>query len=254
MGLIFALLPQLFAAYTVLAEPFLRTNLYRNLKKQLNVDPSARILYYRTIILWEWSWVVVLALIFIPIPDQFILLGVTLPSTVGWIIMGALVLGIGLSTYLVRRNPGSMASMQRSLQSSSVLLPSTQTERKWFTATAITAGICEELLYRGFLIYYLRTYFLMITNQFIVICIISGFIYGLSRAYLGRRGILLAMMNGFSYAVVYYLSGNLLSAIGSSQPVAILGSLLPAMVFHTLAELRTLWLWHPEEKKKKKSK
>jgi hypothetical protein len=34
-----------------------------------------------------------------------------------------------------------MESMQRSLQASAVLLPSTPLERKWYVATAITAGI-----------------------------------------------------------------------------------------------------------------
>lgn len=188
MGLISALLQQLLAAYTVLAEPFLRTNLYRNLKKQLNIDQSARILYYRTQILWEWSWVVVLAVIVIPIPNSLRWLGLTMPNQIGWIILLALILGIGLSTFLLRRNPGAMASMQRSLEASSISLPSTSVERRWFAATAVTAGICEELLYRGFLMSYLPSNFPMLARQFIVISIISGIVFGLSRAYLGMSG------------------------------------------------------------------
>jgi membrane protease YdiL (CAAX protease family) len=235
MGLISALLSQLLAAYTVLAEPFLRTNFYRNLKKQLKVDPSARILFYRTQVLWEWSWMVVLAVIVIPIPDPLNYLGLTLPNQIGWIILLALVLGVGLSTYLLRRSPGAMASMQRSLEASSVLLPSTQAERTWFAATAFTAGICEELLYRGFLMSYLPSNFSMLARQFVLISIISGIIYGLSRAYLGAKGIVTTALTGFSFAIVYALSG----------------SLLPAIVFHILAELRTLWLWQPQVTVKK---
>jgi hypothetical protein len=49
------------------------------------------------------------------------------------------------------------------------------------------------------------------------------------------KGILQTALTGFSFAIVYFLSG----------------SLLPAMVFHILAELRTLILWQPENKKKK---
>jgi hypothetical protein len=63
MAFISFILMQLMAAYTVLVEPLLRTNFYRNLKKQLNLDPSARLLFYRTQVLWEWSWVVVLIVI-----------------------------------------------------------------------------------------------------------------------------------------------------------------------------------------------
>ena len=228
------ILMQLLAAYTVLVEPLLRYNFYRNLKKQLNIDARARLLFYRTQILWEWSWVVVLVLIFIPLPDPHKWLGLTLPNPIGWLIMGVLLLGIGLSTVLLKRNPGAMAAMQRSLEASAVLLPSTPTERKWFAATAITAGICEELLYRGFLLHYLPATFPIL--DWLLAAILSGIIYGLSRAYQGFRGIFQTALTGFSFAIVYFLSG----------------SLLPAMVFHILAEFRTLMLWQPEQEKKKK--
>ena len=125
--------------------------------------------------------------------------------------------------------------MRRSLESSSILLPSDSAERKWFAITAITAGICEELLYRGFLMSFLPTIFPMFAQQFIIICLLSGIINGLSRAYLGLRGMVATGLTGFSFAIVYFLSG----------------SLIPAMVIHILAELRTLILWEPENKKKK---
>jgi membrane protease YdiL (CAAX protease family) len=227
------LLAQLLAAYTVLVEPFARTNFYRMLKKRLNTEGTTRLLYYRTQILWEWSWVVVLVFIAISIPQPFRWLGLTLPNQIGWIILAALLLGIGLSIVLLRRNPGAMAAMQKSLESSSVLLPTTPTERKWYAATAVTAGICEELLYRGFLMYYLLTFFPGLGWLFAAV--ISGIIYGLSRAYQGGRGILQTALTGFSFAVVFILSG----------------SLLPAIVFHILAELRTLAIWQPDVNAKK---
>src|SRR4030067_3537921 len=109
------LLTQLLFAYTILVEPFLRTNFYRMLKKQLNIDATARLLFYPPQVLWEWSWVVVLILIVIPVQQPLVWLGLTLPNQIGWIIMAALLLGIGLSPLLVRRNPGAMAGMQSSM-------------------------------------------------------------------------------------------------------------------------------------------
>jgi membrane protease YdiL (CAAX protease family) len=234
MSFVSFIMMQLLAAYTVLVEPFLRTNFYRNLKKQLAVDPSARILFYRTQVLWEWSWVVVLAIIVMPFPQPLAWLGLTLPNQVGWIIMAALLLGIGLSVWLLKRNPGAMEAMQRNLEASSILLPSTPVERKWYAAAAITAGICEELLYRGFLMRYLPSTFPML--DWLLAAILSGIIYGLSRAYQGFKGIFQTALTGFSFGIVYALSG----------------SLLPAMVFHILAELRNLILWQPPQEKKKK--
>ena len=250
MGFISFILMQLLAAYTVLVEPILRTNFYRMLKKQLNLEAGARVLYYRTQVLWEWSWVVVLVLIATSIANPLQWLGLTLPNQFGWIILAALLLGVGLSTYLLRRNPGAMSAMQRSLEASSILLPSTSAERKWYAAAAITAGICEELLYRGFLIRYLHVTFPGL--DFLIISIISGVIYGLSRSYQGLKGIGQTALMGFSFAIIYFLSGNLLSIIAGNQVSDVTGSLLPVMVFHALAELRTLFLWQPEVQGKKK--
>jgi len=249
MGFISFLLQQLMAAYTVLVEPLLRTNFHRNLKKQIKVDPNARLLFYRTQVVWEWSWVIVLVVILLPIQDPLTWLGLTMPSVAGWVILAALVLGLGLSTVLLRRNPRALANMQNSLEATSIPLPGSPAERKWFFAVAITAGICEELLYRGFLLRYLAIYFSGL--GWLLSSVVSGILYGLSRAYQGRKSVLQATLNGFSFAIVYFLSGNLLSAVGSSQPVALVGSLLPAMVFHALADLRPLFLWQPEENKKK---
>jgi membrane protease YdiL (CAAX protease family) len=233
MGFLSFILMQLMAAYLVLVEPILRANFYRNLKKQQQVDPNARLLYYRTQILWELSWLVVLVLITIPIPDPLLWLGITLPNQIGWMITLALLFGIVLSTNLIRRNPEALANMQRSLEPQSLLLPSSAEERKWFAIATVVAGICEELLYRGFFLRYLRT--VLPGWNWIILVLISGIVYGLSRAYQGRKGILTTTLAGFSYAIIYVLSG----------------SILPAMAFHILADLRILFFWQPKEEKKK---
>ena len=232
MGILISFLPHMLFAYTVLVEPFLRINFFRAFKKQINIDTSARLLFYRTQILWEWSWVIVLVIIVAPASIPLAALGLTPPKPIGWIIMAVLLLGIGLSVVLIRRSPGAMASMQGSLEASMILLPSTDTERRWYAATAITAGICEELLYRGFLIPYLHYNFKV--QDWTIIAVLSGIIYGLSRLYQGFKGFSQTALTGFAYTYVYLFSG----------------SVVPAMVFHILVELRTLLLWQPVEKKK----
>ncbi len=249
MGFISFLLSQLLAFYTVLVEPLLRTNFYRNLKKQIKVDPHAQLLFFRTQVLWEWSWMIVIVVILIPVPNPLNYIGLTLPSLVGWIILAALVFGIVLSTYLLRRNPRALEAWQRSLDATSFLLPTSKGDWNWYIAACITAGICEELLYRGFLLRYLAVYFYGL--GWLLSCIISGVVYGLSHAALGRKNILQTVLNGFSFAILYFLSGNLFSAIGSSQPVTLVGSVIPPIIFHALAELRPLFLWQPGAVQKK---
>jgi membrane protease YdiL (CAAX protease family) len=249
MGFISFLLTQLLAAYTLLVEPFVRTNFYRNFKRQLKANPSILLLFYRTQVLWEWSWVVVLAVILIPIPDPLTWVGLTLPSMLGWIIVAALAFGVFLSTLLLRRSPRALASMQQSLQASSVWLPSTPAERSWFAAMAITAGICQELLYRGFLLRYLSVYFTGL--GWLLSSVISGVVYGFGHAYQGRRNILQTMLTGFSFAILYFLGGNLFSAVTSTQPVVLVGTVIPPIIMHALLDLRPLFLWPSGFKAKK---
>lgn len=45
----------------------------------------------------------------------------------------------------------------RQLERLRFFLPSSSLERRWFAALSITAGFCEELLFRGFLLRYLHT-------------------------------------------------------------------------------------------------
>jgi membrane protease YdiL (CAAX protease family) len=233
MDLVSYFLSLLLAAYTVLVEPFARTSFYRSLKKQLAINPAARLQFYRRQILLEWGWVVVIALIFVPKTDQLSLTGIALPDKTGWIITAILLVGAALFIFLARRNPNTLANIRKNLVSSPILLPTTAVERSWYVAAAFTAGICEELLYRGFFIYFLRTNLPML-NTVILLSLVSGIVYGLSRAYQGSRGILQTGITGFLFAIVLFLSS----------------SLVPAMVFHTLVDITSLLTRVPEVGKK----
>jgi membrane protease YdiL (CAAX protease family) len=233
MDLISYYLSVLLAAYSVLVEPFVRTSFYRSLKKQLGVIPAARVQFYRRQVGWEWAWVVVIALIFLPKPDQISLIGVALPNPTGWILMGIMLVGGALLIYLNWRSPNALENIRNSLASAPILRPSTAVERGWFIAVALTAGICEELLYRGFFIFFLRTNLPMV-NTVILLSLLSGIVYGLSRAYLGNRGIIQTGIMGFLFAIILSLSG----------------SLLPAMLLHFLIELSSLLNWGTRDNEK----
>ena len=229
MGLISFLLMQLLAAYTVLVEPFVRTNFYRRLKKSLPAEASARLLYYRTQVLWEWSWVVVLAVILIPVRQPLAWLGLNLPNWIGWVILLALLAGVVLSIVLLRRSSTALEKMRKSLESSAAILPTTPVERRWFAAVAITAGLCEELLYRGFLIRYMLTAFPGL--DWLVSSVLSGLIYGLSHAYQGRRGLLQTALNGFSFAIVFCTSAGLICVIYFTiGAVGLTGTVEPTLI------------------------
>ena len=91
----------------------------------------------------------------------------------------------------------------------------TREELALFLKLSLTAGICEELLYRGYLIWYLERWIGPIPAV-----VAAALIFGFGHLYQGRRGMLTTALVGVVFGVVYRVSG----------------SLYLGMVLHTLAD------------------
>lgn len=160
MGIAAAILEHLLAAYMVAVWPLMSRRRYQNLKRRLaQGDSSARPRVYRRMILHQWTMVLVIAVILLLGGASPAELGIRLPADAGWnvellLILLAAVAGSGL----VFRWKGDQF-VRRMLEGIKVILPTTGRERWSFVALAVGAGISEELVFRGFLIYYLALYF-----------------------------------------------------------------------------------------------
>ena len=89
-----------------------------------------------------------------------------------------------------------------------VILPSSPREMRVFAAVAVTAGICEEILYRGYLLYYLCWW---LPDAAAIAVTIAAF--GIAHAYQGRRGILMTGIAGAVAMGLYLLTGSLTASI-----------------------------------------
>lgn len=83
------------------------------------------------------------------------------------------------------------------------LLPRTPGEMRWFLGVSLTAGVCEELLFRGFLLWYLSE--LVATGAAVVL---ASLLFGMAHAYQGTRGILQTGGVGLVLAGVVLLTGS----------------------------------------------
>jgi len=73
-------------------------------------------------------------------------------------------------------------------------------------AVASTAGICEELLYRGWLLNLIGNAVGSVWAGLLV----SSIVFGLAHAYQGRNGIIGASVLGVVFGAVFVLSGTLI--------------------------------------------
>ena len=84
------------------------------------------------------------------------------------------------------------------------ITPRTGKELALFILVAITAGVWEELLYRGFLIWYLVPF----TGTIGAIAV-SSIMFGLGHSYQGWRGVVVTTAVGFALAILYMTTHSL---------------------------------------------
>lgn len=120
----------------------------------------------------------------------------------GAIFLAALFLFVQLFR-LKSLTPERLERVMKTLEAMKVV-PSTRGELAVFMLVAITAGIWEELLYRGFLIWFLIP--LSGTGGAIVL---SSLVFGIGHVYQGPAGVARTGLIGFGFAVFYVLSGTL---------------------------------------------
>jgi membrane protease YdiL (CAAX protease family) len=220
-----AALSVLLAAWMLFVQPFAGRRRYRLLIERLSHDPFARLHHYRRGIAFEWGGAALVGLLALlahsrlqslwPPGEQ--------PGVAAHI--PGLVVAI-LAITAVYRFGGDTARRALAVQLRPVaaLLPRTPVERRWFALLAATAGVCEELLYRGFGLAALRWAVPDIGTPALII--ISGAAFGLAHLYQGWLGVTLT---------------GLLGAYLAWITIAV-GSLVPVMLLHALLDLRILGL------------
>jgi membrane protease YdiL (CAAX protease family) len=196
---------------------------YTRLKKLLalpSVDTKEKLALYAVTIAFQWVLVGVVAW-------RSLARGLTVQElglgSQSWVrivaagLFGAIFIG-GLQWLNLRRigkMEGEAPELLRKLANR--LLPVNLLEYLVYSALAITAGVCEEFVYRGFAI----SAFSKVGLPLWLVVIISSILFGLAHAYQGRAGILSTGIFG------------VLLAIGRLG----FGSLVPVMMWHAGLDL-----------------
>lgn len=105
-------------------------------------------------------------------------------------------------------------------------LPKNIVEFKWFVLLSISAGVCEEMLFRGYLFWY----FEMFDNIAITI-VISSLLFGLAHSYQGWSGIIRTALMGLFMAIIYAVAGLLWIPIFLHILVDIYGGIIALLAY-----------------------
>jgi uncharacterized protein len=196
-----------------------------------SADSRAKVQSYRRVVAVLWG-LTALGLAAVP-PDDllrppalggtFARLGaaqrVTLP------VVAALLAGLTVPVLVALASPRARARLAKPLEALSWYLPNSPAERRWFAAVAVSAGVCEEVLYRGFLLRYLTVLLPGLGGMGAVL--VAALMFALAHTYQGASGAVATALMALGLTALFVASHSLW---------------LPIMV-HALVDLRVLLLW-----------
>ena len=226
------------AGYLVVGEPFVGHVLHRRFEGRLASEDGARRSFYARLLVLEWGLAVVALVVWLSAPGVDAgAVGLRWPqSWPGPLAVAATVAVLGfvvVSTRALRsgalaqaatelRRPGEGRHSEPAVHATLALLPRTTAERRLFTLVGVTAGVCEEWLYRGFFLAVVAAVGGELSTPVLVVA--GALAFGLAHAYQGVAGIVTTGVLGGVMAGLY---------LGT-------GSLLLPVVLHALIDLRFL--------------
>jgi membrane protease YdiL (CAAX protease family) len=126
------------------------------------------------------------------------------------------------------RRPGEGRHAEPPGHATLALLPRTAGERRLFTVVGVTAGVCEEWLYRGFFLAVVAALAGGLPTG--VLVLVAAVAFGLAHAYQGPAGIVTTGVLGGVMAAVYLQTGSLLLPVLLHAIIDLRFLLVPARV------------------------
>jgi membrane protease YdiL (CAAX protease family) len=213
------------AVYLVVGEPVVGHVLHRRFEGRLRSDPGARRSFYRRLLVLEWGLALLALVVWLSAPGvDAAQVGLQWPQQwpgpVTGLVILLLLLFVVVSTRALRsgalleeqapvvRRPGKARHSEPPGHATLALLPRTTGERRLFTVVGVTAGVCEEWLYRGFFLAVVAA--LAGAPSDGVLVGVAAVAFGLAHAYQGAVGIVTTGLLGGVMAAIYLQTGSLL--------------------------------------------
>ena len=179
------------------------------LKKDLT--KIQKIQLYKSTIRVQWLFVLVMVLIWFlqgmdfsqlvtfPIQTTDSINNLT-PYTMG--VLSGVVIAVVLSHILMKKQ-----KKLPTVGDFDFLIPQTKKERIWFFFLSATAGICEELIFRGAMVYFL--FHLPLDLPLWAIGLIASAAFGIVHLYQGFKGVIATGIGGYFFFGLYMQTGSL---------------------------------------------
>lgn len=189
--------------------PFHGLLAYRRLRAAAEPIPTkTKLRLYATIVVMEWALVALTA----AIARRHGLRAADLGQTIGNPRLSLAVLALGLLGLLALtvfntrqiRN-ASQDELRATVEKARKFLPVGSTQIAGFALVSLTAGICEEILYRGWLVGFLGALF----GSIWIGMVAAAVLFGIGHAYQGRQGVIATGVLGLLFGTMFVLVKSL---------------------------------------------
>jgi membrane protease YdiL (CAAX protease family) len=228
------------AVYLVVGEPLVGQVLHRRFEGRLRTDPAARRSFYLRLLVLEWGLAVLVLVVWLAAPGvDAAAVGLAWPGAPGPVTTAAtaLVLVLSLASVRALRSGALARTVQQPaaapgrhaeppVHATLALLPRSPSERRLFAVVGVTAGVCEEWLYRGFFLAVVAAVAGDVPQLLLVA--VGAAAFGLAHAYQGLPGIVLTGVLGGVFAALYLDTGSLLLPVLLHAAVDLRFLLVPA--------------------------
>lgn len=165
--------------------------------------------FYRSTLIVEWLTLAVLIVTWLYFSRPFSDLGIVRPGGSRFWIGAALLFLVCAYLIYAWRSAIAMSDADKSpyrakLGYLSHFLPATKRELHTFFGVSVTAGVVEEAIYRGFMLWYFGQ-----MMPLWVAVIVSSVVFGLGHSYLGASGCIRTGIAGLAFGVFYVFTGSI---------------------------------------------
>ncbi len=233
-SMIATIIATLLLVYAAIGEPLLGRRAFAWLRARRRTNPRALAQFYGVTIGVQWVWAALIVVILVMSPGLTPAhLGLRAPDAWGPLL--AAVIGFVLASlivWLLTRDKGedsggyqpgpASAAPEPGEHVLATLAPRSRAERRMAAGLAVTAGICEELLYRGLFV----ALGVSLGMPVVLAAVVSCVLFALAHIYQGWWGLVGPGLLGALFMVVY---------LGTA-------SLIIPMALHVVLDLRSLLL------------
>lgn len=190
--------------------------------------PREKKMLYLSNSLLQWGIVAVVLVLWVLQGHPLRVMGLQLPNLEQWgAIVGVIVLFWGAyawNTWHQTGTPEALRETRAQWRERTPFMPANAWEFRWFVLMAFTAGVCEEILFRGFLMTYLQA--LSYGSPKYQSMVVSAAVFAILHIYQGRLAALKIFAFSLLFGALYILTN----------------SILLSMLVHALVDLISGWI------------